>query len=406
MSGHADLDSRRSWTRLFVTLVAAVTGNVGMWAVISALPGIAADFEASRAMASLPYAATMLGFGAGNFLIGRLVDRHGMARVLAVVGVGLGLAYFAAAQSPSVMVLSLWQLVIGFGTGACFAPLIADISQWFLKRRGLAVAIAASGNYLAGAVWPVALDWVGGGAGWRWDYSALALVSVVILVPISFALRTRVDAGAIAVSEAQAAARAGQTGLSPRQLQWALGIAGIGCCVAMAMPQVHIVALCVDMGFGAAVGREMLSLMLLGGVASRVLSGVIADRIGGVRTLLLGSVLQCIALVLYLPAGGLVSLYAVSLIFGLSQGGIVPSYAVIVREYLPAREAGSRTGFVILMTLIGMAFGGWLSGWIYDQTGSYALAFWNGIAWNAMNIAIIGTLFLRTRARGRAVPAL
>lgn len=150
----------------------------------------------------------------------------------------------------------------------------------------------------------------------------------------------------------------------------------------------------------------MLSLMLLGGVASRVLSGVIADRIGGVRTLLLGSVLQCIALVLYLPAGGLVSLYAVSLVFGLSQGGIVPSYAVIVREYLPAREAGSRTGFVILMTLIGMAFGGWLSGWIYDQTGSYALAFWNGIAWNAMNIAIIGTLFLRTRARGRAVPAL
>lgn len=166
----------------------------------------------------------MLGFGAGNFLIERLVDRHGMARVLAVVGVGLGLAYFAAAQSPSVMVLSLWQLVIGFGTGACFAPLIADISQWFLKRRGLAVAIAASGNYLAGAVWPVALDWVGGGAGWRWDYSALALVSVVILVPISFALRTRVDAGAIAVSEAQAAARAGQTGLSPRQRngRWAL----------------------------------------------------------------------------------------------------------------------------------------------------------------------------------------
>jgi len=172
------------------------------------------------------------------------------------------------------------------------------------------------------------------------------------------------------------------------------------------MPQVHIVAYCMDLGYGPAAGAEMLSLMLFGGVASRVASGFIADRLGGVRTLLIGSFLQFLALLLYLPSDGLTSLYIVSLVFGLSQGGIVPSYAVIVREYMPAREAGARTGFVIMGTILGMALGGWMSGWIYDMTGSYRLAFLNGIAWNLMNLAIMVTILLRGRPRrGAEMPA-
>ena len=163
------------------------------------------------------------------------------------------------------------------------------------------------------------------------------------------------------------------------------------------MPQVHIVSYCVGLGYGPAVGAQMLSLMLLGGVVSRIVSGFVADWLGGVRTLLIGSTLQCIALFLYLPFDGMASLYVVSLIFGLSQGGIVPTYALIVREYMPAREAGTRVGFVIMMTIMGMALGGWLSGWIYDQTGSYQLAFINGILWNGMNIAIMLTLLARSR---------
>jgi MFS family permease len=184
--------------------------------------------------------------------------------------------------------------------------------------------------------------------------------------------------------------------LSPRALQMLLAVAGIGCCVAMAMPQVHIVAYCVDLGFGVARGAEMLSLMLVGGIVSRLASGFLADYIGGVKTLLLGSVLQCLALAAYIPFDGLASLYMVSLIFGLSQGGIVPSYAIIVREYLPAREAGQRVGIVIMATIVGMAFGGWLSGWIYDLTGSYQAAFLNGIAWNVLNIAIMCLILWRT----------
>jgi MFS family permease len=175
----------------------------------------------------------------------------------------------------------------------------------------------------------------------------------------------------------------------------------------MSMPQVHIVALCVDYGFGAAVGAEMLSLMLLGGVVSRLISGTLADRFGGIPTLLIGSTLQAIALFLYLPAGGLVSLYVVSLIFGLSQGGIVPSYAIIVREYMPTKEAGARVGFVMMMTILGMALGGWLSGWIYDVTGSYKWAFVNGIVWNGMNIGIMILILFRSQRGGtlRAAPA-
>jgi Cyanate permease len=167
----------------------------------------------------------------------------------------------------------------------------------------------------------------------------------------------------------------------------------------MSMPQVHIVALCVDLGYGPAVGAEMLSLMLMGGVASRIVSGLLADRIGGVWTLLIGSTLQMLALVLYLPTTALPSLYLVSLVFGLSQGGIVPSYAVIVREYLPAREAGAKVGLVIMATIVGMALGGWMSGWIFDLTGSYTWAFLNGIAFNALNIGIMLAIVLRSAPR-------
>ena len=170
--------------------------------------------------------------------------------------------------------------------------------------------------------------------------------------------------------------------LSPAALQTLLVIAGVACCVAMSMPQVHIVAYCVDLGYGVARGGEMLSIMLGMGVVSRLASGLIADRIGGVGTLILGSTLQCLALIFYLPFDGLTSLYVVSALFGLSQGGIVPSYALIVRDYFPAREAGARVSLVLMATVVGMAIGGWMSGEIYDLTGSYQAAFLNGIAWN------------------------
>ena len=196
-------------------------------------------------------------------------------------------------------------------------------------------------------------------------------------------------------------------GLPPNLLQLLLCIAGVGCCVAMAMPQVHIVAYCTDLGFGAARGAEMLSLMMGFGIASRLLSGWISDHIGGLHTLLLGSLLQGVALLLFLPFDGLVPLYVVSAMFGLFQGGIVPSYALIVREYFAPQQAGARVGMVLMATMLGMALGGWLSGAIFDWTGSYHAAFLNGLAWNLLNVGIVGSLVYRARrSRGKLVAAV
>jgi len=395
------LDSRASWTRLGLALLVSLIGNAGMWAIILILPEVQAEFGASRSAASLPYTATMVGFALGNFLIGRAVDRFGLAWSLAGSAVLMGAGYGAALLAPGIAVLALAQFFVGFGSAASFGPLIADISQWFLKRRGLAVAIAASGNYLSGAVWPMLLAGTLASDGWRAAYAILAVACVVVMLPACFTLLRRLPEEALQTSEAAAAARARTAGLSPRALTTLLAIAGIGCCVAMSMPQVHIVAYCVDLGYGPAVGAEMLSLMLMGGVASRLASGLLADTFGGVATLLIGSTLQMLALFLYLPTAGLTSLYLVSLVFGLSQGGIVPSYAVIVREYLPAREAGARVGFVIMATIFGMAIGGWVSGLIYDLTGSYQWAFLNGIAFNAVNVAVMVFILTRSRPRNR-----
>jgi MFS family permease len=400
------LDSRYSWTRLGITLAIAVLGNVGMWSIIVIMPAVQAEFGVARADASLPYTLTMIGFALGNLVIGRAVDRFGVTLALIGSAVIMAAGFGLAAVSQSILMLSAMQFIVGFGTAVGFGPLIADISHWFYRRRGIAVAIAASGNYLSGAIWPLLLAGVLSDYGWRAAYTVLAIVPVVLIIPISLLLRPRIPEAATEHANKMSFANARSVRFSPRALQWMLGIAGIGCCIAMSMPQVHIVSYCTDLGYGPAIGAEMLSLMLMGGVVSRLVSGLIADRLGGVMTLLIGSTLQCIALFLYLPFDALVPLYVVSLIFGLSQGGIVPSYALIVREYLPAREAGARVGFVIMATIVGMALGGWMSGWIYDLTGSYQAAFLNGIAWNFLNIAIMTLLLVKSRSRrGDAVPA-
>ncbi|QFT72633.1 CynX/NimT family MFS transporter [Ruegeria sp. THAF33] len=402
---HPIHDSRYSWLRLLITLAIATVANVGMWAVIVVMPAVEAEFGAGRAEASMPYTLAMIGFALGNMWLGQVVDRLGVTSALIGAAVLSALSYVLATLAPSIMLLSAAHLLLGLGTSIGFGPLIADISHWFMKRRGIAVALVASGNYLSGAIWPTMLSGILARDGWQQVYLTLAVLTLVVVIPLSLLLRRRVPVEAHSTAAASAQINARSVGVSPRALQYILGLAGIGCCVAMSMPQVHIVSYCVGLGYGPAVGAEMLSLMLLGGVVSRIISGLLADRLGGVLTLLIGSLLQCIALFLFLPYDGMVSLYAISLLFGLAQGGIVPSYALIVREYMPPQEAGSRVGFVMMMTILGMALGGWMSGWIYDLTGSYQLAFVNGIFWNGLNIAIVLMLLRRSRPTRESVMA-
>ncbi len=401
---HPIHDSRYSWLRLLVTLAIATVANVGMWAVIVVMPAIETQFGASRAEAAMPYTLAMIGFGLGNMWLGQVVDRLGVTRAL-IGAAGLSaISYLLATWAPTITMLSGAHLLLGLGAAVGFGPLIADISHWFLRRRGIAVALVASGNYLSGAIWPTLLSGILARDGWQQVYLTLAIITVMTVIPLSLLLRRQIPAEAQSTAAAAARINAHSVGLSPRTLQYVLGLAGIGCCVAMSMPQVHIVSYCVGLGYGPAVGAEMLSLMLMGGALSRIVSGLVADKLGGVHTLLIGSVLQCVALFLFLPYDGMVPLYVISLLFGLAQGGIVPSYALVVREYMPPQEAGARVGFVLMMTILGMALGGWMSGWIYDVTGQYALAFVNGILWNGLNIAIVLMLLHRSRPRrSRAV---
>lgn len=405
-SGAELIDGRYAWMRLGISLALGTLGSVGFWGVIVILPAVQTEFGVDRADASIPYTLTMIGFAAGNVLIGRYVDRLGIVMPIIVAALGLGLGFIGAAYAGSIWMFALFQgIVIGIGTAATFGPLIADVSHWFRRRRGLAVATAASGNYVGGAIWPLVMQALMEGYGWRTTYIVVGMVCMVGMVPLALLLRRpppKEDPEATAAALARDGRKALSSGpkaidLSPRALMILLSIAGIACCVAMSMPQVHIVAYCGDLGYGVARGAEMLALMLAGGAVSRIASGFLADYIGGVRTLLLGSVLQALALLFYLPFDGLASLYVISLFFGLAQGGIVPSYAIIVREYLPARIAAERVGILIMMTLVGMAFGGWVSGWIFDVTGSYQMAFLNGIIWNVLNIAIMCLILLRSR---------
>ncbi len=398
-------DPPQAWFRLAVSVVLGTVGSIGMWSVVVILPAVQAEFDVDRADASLPYTLTMIGFAFGNVVAGRFVDRMGIAVPVIAAALVLGTGFMAAAASAAIWQFAVIQgALIGVGTAATFGPLIADISHWFRRRRGVAVAATASGNYLAGAIWPPVLQYFVAAEGWRATYLGVGLFCIAAMVPLALLLRQRAPqfAQADSISGGARTDEPVPISLSPRTLQIMLAIAGVGCCVAMSMPQVHVVAYCADLGYGVARGAEMLSLMLAGGVVSRLLSGFLADHIGGVRTLLVGSVLQAIALWLYIPFDGLASLYIVSLVFGLSQGGIVPSYAIIVREYLPAREAGQRIGVIIMATVIGMALGGWLSGWIYDLTGSYQAAFLNGIAWNLLNVGIMVTVLWRTRTPAAA----
>ena len=405
-----EIESPYAWLRLAASVVLMSIGGAGMYAVMVVLPTLQTEFHTARAGASFPFTATMLGFAAGGLMMGRLVDRWGVFPTLIGGALAQLLGFTLAALSETAGQFAWCQAVfIGFfGCSATFSPLLSDISHWFTRRRGIAVAICASGNYVGGAFWPPLTQQLIAAHGWRSTYEMIGVACAASMIPIAFLLRRRSPIDhqppAPRVSPVDPATPDLAVGLSPGVLQALLCLAGVACCVAMSMPQVHLVALCGDLGFGAAHGAQMLSLMLGCGIISRLASGFVADRIGGLRTLIVGSTLQGLALMLFLPANGLVSLYLVSALFGLFQGGIVPSYAIVVREYFPAAQAGARVAMVVTATLLGMALGGWMSGVIYDYTGNYTGAFLNGVGWNLLNVAIASFLLLRLPARGsRAV---
>jgi MFS family permease len=387
-----------------LALLIASIGGVGMWSVVVVLPTVQAEYASTRGAVSLATTMVFLGFGLGGVVTGRITDRLGIVAALAISIAFLGGGYVLAGLSTMLWQFIAISFVIGLGTSATFAPLMAEVSHWFERYRGLAVTIVASGSYVAGAIWPPLVNWGVQSIGWRSTHIAIGIFCAVTMTVLLIVLRAVIGTGGIH-DHANAPAPRVNLNLSANTLTVLLSIASISCCVAMSMPQVHIVAYCGDLGYGFANGAEMLSMMMGLGIISRIGSGFLADRIGGIRTLMIGSVAQGFALLFYLFFDSLTSLYLISGMFGLFQGGIVPSYAIIVRETMPAREAATRVGIVIFASVVGMSFGGWVSGVIFDVTGSYAAAFANGLAWNVLNMSIVVALLIRARGRDRLAMA-
>ncbi len=352
-------NSAYAWRRLAYALAIATIGGVGMWSVVVALPAIQAEFGVDRADASLPYTLVMLGFGFGGILMGRLADRFGIAMPLTLGTLALGSGYVAVGLSTNLWQVALAHgLLIGVGASVTFGPLMAEMSHWFMRRRGIAVALAASGNYTAGTIWPPVVQHFIAADGWRATHIGIGLFCVVTMLPLAFALRRRLASVHSATAGASAAHRQATMPFSPAHPAGAALhrrrrlLRGDGDAAGA-----HRRLLRRSRLRRRARRRDAVDDARLRHRVSRVASGFIADRIGGVRTLLLGSLLQGVALLLYLMFDGLFSLYVISALFGLFQGGIVPMYAIIIREYFSPKEAGARVGLVIMATVVGMALG-------------------------------------------------
>ena len=385
--------------RLFASLLLMAVAGSAMYAAILVLAPASAEFDTGRGAGSMPYTLFMIGFALGGVVMGRISDRFGIIApaLLASLCLPAGLLFAARATELWHFSISLGVLCGLFGMAGTFAPVASDISHWFTARRGLAVGIVISGTYVAGAVWPPVLQHFIDTYGWRATFHGLGNLTLLTMMPLSFVLYRP---AAVDHEDGRAIGpRSGRRplGIRSRSLQGLLCIAGVGCCVAMAMPQVHIVPLVIDLGFDAKDGAGMLALMLGCGIVSRLVSGWISDRIGGLKALLVGSALQGLVIFGFLFAHDLTSLYMLAVAFGLSQGGIVPSYTIIIRHLFPAGEAGWRIGTTMLFTVGGMALGGWLAGALYDLTGNYTASILAAFGFNVLNVAIAAWLIARDR---------
>jgi MFS family permease len=393
-----------SHTRWYPVLRAALAltlisiGGSAMYFAIVGLKPVGAEFGISRSLSSLPYTFTMVGFGLGGIAMGWVSDRVGVMPVTVFGGVMMAFGFTFAGHAESIHAYTIYHgvLLALLGCSALMAPLVADISHWFDERRGLAVGIVISGAYVAGTIWPLVAQHYFDLIGWRHTYLVMGWFCMLTVVPLGLLMTPRAPISS-ASSDAAAKPHHKPLGLNTSFLQSTLCLAGLACCAAMAMPQVHIVAHASDLGFAAARGAEMLALMLGGGIISRLGSGWLSDRIGGLRTLALGSLLQGIMVTSFVFADGLNTLYLLALLFGLSQGGIVPSYTIIIRRYFNAGQAGWRIGVTLLCTMLGMALGGQLGGAIFDLTGTYTAAFLMGTTFNVLHLAIAVWLLWRAK---------
>ena len=390
----------RSNIVLIASLLFLLVGTGSIYFIVVALKQIANEFDWPRTVPSLAYALQYLGAGFGGIFMGWCLDKRGMGTPAFIGGSMVGLGAIATC-----FITTQWELffiygiMLGFlGRSTLFAPLTANITRWFENNKSLAVGIVGSGQGIAGMIWPPVFHQLISSIGWRQTALVYGVFSLITMLPLAFILRQKPP-----ISSPQPAmhqSNNNQLSLqeapqSNLRVQISLMIASIGCCVAMSLPLAHIVSHVSDLGYDPARGAEVLSVMLAcSALASFFGVGYLGRKYGGLKALFIFSsgqatLLAGLALIESLPA-----VYVAAALFGLGYGGILPCYLVIVRELLPAAEAGRRTGLILLCAGFGMAIGSWLGGYIFDLTSSYQLAFIIGVVFNLGNLIIILNLII------------
>jgi MFS family permease len=403
-----DRIARRRNFVLVASLLFMVIGTGSIYFLVVALKLISAEFDWPRTIPSVAYSLQYFGAGIGGIFMGYILDRLGMA-IPALVGASMigGGALLTAFISNEWQLYFIYGIMMGLlGRSALFSPLTANITRWFEHNRSMAVGIVGSGQALAGAIWPPIFQHFFSTIGWRETSFWYGVFALATMLPLGLVLRMKPPSAAAGatpppspkLTQAPGAVGQAKQALSPKRMQVTLSIASVGCCVAMSLPLAHLVSHVSDIGYDPARGAEILSLMLASAAAASFFGvGFLSGRFGGLGALLVFSAAQGAFLITLAFVSDLTALYVIGALFGLGYGGILPCYPIIVREYLPASEAGRRTGLVILCAGSGMALGAWFGGVSFDLTGSYKLAFMFGAWFNVANLLIIGSLYVRSR---------
>jgi MFS family permease len=408
------IETKTSWVVAALSLVILGVSFGAFWIAVVALKPIAGEMGGARSVPAFASALAWFGAGLGGIGMGWLADRYGV-RLTVMIGatmIGLGLAVSSLGQASSGQA---WQLYLGhglfmglLGNSGLNAPLYVYVSRWFDRRRGSALALIASGQYISGALWPPVFESAIAAYGWRTTMLAFALFEMAVILPIAAIVLKSPPEIIAPASASDEAARRTVLGLPPNLVFAMLALAAFCCCMPMSMPQTHLVALCSDLGIKPTHGAAMLSLLLGTAFVSRQIWGLISDRIGGLLTVLIGSTWQFFSLIALAVTQDEIGLFTVTAIFGLGFAGIIPAYVLVVRELFPARDAGWRVPILLCMSGFGMASGGWVAGLLYDHFGYYAPAFAAGLIFNFVNLLLIGTLVARRGGwfgGARAAPA-
>ena len=393
------IESRASWVIAAVALTILSLSYGAPLITVVALKPIAAEFGTARSAPALAVSLTYIGSGMGGIMMGWIAGRVGMRRVVIVCGLMIALGLVLASYGGLYQLYASNLLLIGLlGAAGMFSPMMAYVSLWFDRHRGSAIALVSSGQYVAGAVWPLLLQGGVDALGWRHTMRLYALLIAVTIPALAAGFfRRPPDLVAHPSTTVGALAFTPVSGIPPNLVQAMLAGAIFCCCVTMSIPLAHIVAFCSDIGIGPEPGAAMLSLQLAAGFVAQQLWGWVANRLGGLRTILFASASMAVAMTGFLVTQNEIGLFSVSGVFGLAFGGLIPGYILAIREIFPAAEASWRIPVVLFPGALGMAVGGWMAGLIYDGWGYYAPAFAAGILFNLVNVALIGTLVPRHR---------